>query len=195
MREESSSVRRRTGGRSAVVRERVLRATLDAVAEHGVAGVVISQIARTAGVHDTTVYRRWPSREHLVVDALLAYSEQQLPVPDTGSLRGDLMAFALAMTAYLSTPLGLALVRSLIMVDDPGFDEQRAAFWRSRFDLAHVMLDRAAARGELARDMPPDLLLEMLVAPLYYRALLTREQTDERVVVPLVEAVVSIAGA
>lgn len=105
------------------------------------------------------------------------------------------MAFALAMTAYLSTPLGLALVRSLIMVDDPGFDEQRAAFWRSRFDLAHVMLDRAAARGELARDMPPDLLLEMLVAPLYYRALLTREQTDERVVVPLVEAVVSIAGA
>ena len=188
------SVRRRTGGRSAVVREQVLRATLDAIAEHGVDGVAIGKIARAAGVHDTTIYRRWATREHLVVDALLAYSEQQIPVPDTGSLRGDLQEFASSFAAHLSTPFGVALVRSLIMVDDPGFGDQRAAFWQSRFDLARAMLDRASARGELARDMLPDLLLEMLVAPLYYRALLTRKQADEQFIVTLVEALVRASG-
>ena len=98
------AVRRRTGGRSARVREAVLKATLHAVAEHGADAVSISEIARQAEVHETSIYRRWPTKEHLVLDALLDYSEAKLPIPDTGTLRDDLVAFATEVTAYLDSP-------------------------------------------------------------------------------------------
>ena len=98
--------RRRTGGRSARVREAVLKATLQAVAEHGADAVSISELVRKADVHETSIYRRWPTKEHLVLDALLDYSEAKLPIPDTGTLRDDLIAFATAVAGYLDSPHG-----------------------------------------------------------------------------------------
>lgn len=83
----------KVGGRSARVRAAVLAATLEAVSHNGADSLSIPDIARTAGVHETSIYRRWGSRENLVLDALLTYSQEQLPIPDTGSLREDLMAF------------------------------------------------------------------------------------------------------
>jgi len=181
-------VRRRTGGRSAVVRENVLRATLEAVAERGVDGVTIGAIARDAGVHDTTIYRRWASLEHLLVDAILAYSEQQLPIPDTGSLRTDLIEYAESVASYVAAPPGRTLVRSMVTVDDPRFDEQRATFWQGRYDHARTMVDRARSRGELTRDLSPQILLEMLIAPIHFRALLTHQLTDRSFITTLVDA-------
>ena len=109
------AVRRRTGGRSARVREAVLKATLHTVAEHGADAVSISEIARQADVHETSIYRRWPTKEHLVLDALLDYSEAKLPIPNTGTLRDDLVAFSTAVTVYLDSPLGRTLVRSMVL--------------------------------------------------------------------------------
>src|ERR1700743_3670245 len=100
------AVRRRTGGPWAPGREAVLKAPLHAVAEHGADAVSISEIARQAAVHETSIYRRWPTREHLVLDALLDYSEAKLPIPDPGTLREDLITFAAGVTAYLASPLG-----------------------------------------------------------------------------------------
>ncbi|MFD7288898.1 TetR/AcrR family transcriptional regulator [Streptomyces sp. NPDC059863] len=172
-------VRRRTGGRSARVRRAVLDATLRAVAEQGPDAVSIPEIARRAGVHETSVYRRWGTREHLVVDALLAYSEEQLHIPDTGTLREDLITFADSLAAYLDTPFGKALVRSMsAAADEPALAESRGEFWRSRFDLARIMIDRAVARGELPEDTDPAFVLEVLIAPLHFRALLTRHPID-----------------
>ena len=101
-------VQRRPGGRSARVRAAVLRATLEVMAEHGAGGLTISEIARRAGVHATSVQRRWGTTENVVLDAMLTRSQEQLPVPDTGTLRGDLIAFARLVAAYLATPLGHA---------------------------------------------------------------------------------------
>ncbi|MFE3068482.1 TetR/AcrR family transcriptional regulator [Streptomyces sp. NPDC059247] len=172
-------VRRRTGGRSARVRRAVLDATLRAVAEQGPDAVSVPEIARRAGVHETSVYRRWGTREHLVVDALLAYSEEQLRIPDTGTLRGDLIAFSDSLAAYLDTPFGKALVRSMAAAaDGQTLAESREEFWTSRFDLARTMIDRAVARGELPEDTDPAFLLETLIAPLHFRALLTRRPVD-----------------
>ena len=111
-------VRRRTGGRSARVRGAVLQAALEAMAEHGLDGVTISEIARRAGVHATSIQRRWGSRENVALDAMLTYSQEKLPIPDTGSLRSDLIAFARSIAAYLDTPLGEALARTMAATDD-----------------------------------------------------------------------------
>lgn len=174
--------RRRTGGRSARVRETVLRATLQVVAEHGADAVSIGEIARQAGVHETSIYRRWRTKEHLILDALLDYSQQQLPVPDTGTLRDDLVAFATSVTNYLASPLGRTLARSMAVADDDvALAATRAQFWQSRLDLARVMVERATSRGELPADVDPAMALELLIAPLHFRALLTRQPVDEQV--------------
>ncbi len=189
-------VRRRTGGRSARVREAVLKVTLQAVAEHGADRVSISEIARQAEVHETSIYRRWPTKEHLVLDALLDYSEAKLPIPDTGTLRGDLVTFATEVAAYLDSPLGRTLVRSMAVAgDDDTLVAGRARFWKSRFDLANTMIARAKERGEVPTDLDAALALELVVAPLHFRALLTRQPIDAQRIAQLVDALLTgLAG-
>ncbi|CAL9365993.1 TetR/AcrR family transcriptional regulator [Streptomyces sp. enrichment culture] len=185
-------VRRRTGGRSARVRQAVLEATLQAVAEHGADAVSIPEIARQAGVHETSVYRRWGGREQLVTDALLAHSQELLPVPDTGTLRGDLIAFADSLAAYLATPLGTALTRAMSAThDDAALAENRQRFWDTRIDLAQVMIDRAVARGELPEDTDPALAVELLGAPLHFRSLLTRQPVDSTFTAKVVDVLLT----
>jgi AcrR family transcriptional regulator len=187
-----AAVRRRTGGRSARVREAVLKATLQAVAEHGADAISISDIARRAEVHETSIYRRWPSKEHLLLDALLDYSEAKLPIPDTGTLRGDLIAFATAVTAYLDSPLGRTLARAMAVAGDDGaLAAGRAQFWKSRLDLASAMIARAKDRGEVATDLDAATALELVVAPPHFRALLTRQPVDEQAIGNLVDVLLA----
>ena len=101
-----AAVRQRPGGRSARVRQSVLDATLALLGGGGLDKLTVADIAQRAGVHETSIRRRWRTRENLICDALLNYSELHLPIPDTGSLREDLAAFATELAAYLTTPLG-----------------------------------------------------------------------------------------
>jgi AcrR family transcriptional regulator len=190
------AVRRRTGGRSARVREAVLKATLHAVAEYGADAVSINEIARQAEVHETSIYRRWPTKEHLLLDALLDYSEAKLPIPNTGTLRDDLVAFATAVTAYLDSTLGRTLARSMAIAgDDDTLAAERAQFWKSRLDLASAMIARAKDRGEVPTDLDAATALELVVAPLHFRALLTRQPIDEHDIAQLVDALLTgLAG-
>lgn len=174
--------RRRTGGRSARVRQAVLQATVQTVAERGADAVNIAEIARQAGVHDTSIYRRWPTKEHLIFDALLDYSVAQLPIPDTGTLRADLSAFASLIASYAATPIGQALLKAMAVTDDDAaLAAGRAQFWQFRLDQARAMIDRAITRGELRADTDPALAIELLIAPLHFRLLLSRQPIDERI--------------
>jgi len=182
--------RRRTGGRSARVRQAVLQATVQTVAERGADAVNIAEIARQAGVHDTSIYRRWPTKEHLIFDSLLDYSVAQLPIPDTGTLRADLLAFASLIASYAATPIGEALLKTMAVTDDDAaLAAGRAQFWRFRLDQARAMIDRAITRGELRADIDPALALELLIAPLHFRLLLTRQPIDERISGQLIDLV------
>ncbi|WP_040699925.1 TetR/AcrR family transcriptional regulator [Nocardia vinacea] len=175
-----TEIRRRTGGRSARVRQAVLDATLQLAAEDGPDAVSIPEVARIAGVHETSIYRRWGTREHVILDALLSYSSQQLPIPDTGTVREDLIDFARSIATYQASPLGIALARAMAVAeDDSVLASNRIQFWQSRFDLARVMIDRGVARGELPETVDAAMALEALIAPVHFRALLTRQPVDE----------------
>jgi AcrR family transcriptional regulator len=185
---DEASIRRRTGGRSARVRKAVLKATLQAVVEHGADAVSISEIARQAAVHDTSIYRRWPTKDHLLLDALLDYSESTLPIPDTGTLRGDLVEFATEVSAYLASPLGRTLARAMAVAGDADdLDAARAQFWKSRLDLASAMIERAKVRREVPADLDGSTALELVIAPLHFRALLTHQAIDEQAIGQLVD--------
>ena len=105
--------RRRPGGRTARVTAAVRAATVGALTEHGWNGLTVEDVAARAGVNKTTIYRRWGDREALVADVLLTASDQQIPLPDTGSLRGDLVAFARQVRDAIAAPANRALLSTL----------------------------------------------------------------------------------
>ena len=179
MTDADETVRRRPGGRAARVREAVHRAVLEVVAEDGVDKVGIPEISRRAGVRDSSIYRRWGTRETLILDALLAASERTLPVPDTGTLHGDLTALAVALVDYLDAPLGRGLTRALpFSTDSEEIGEARKAFWEKRYRENEVIISRAVGRGELPADTDARIAIELLIAPIHFRNLLTHEQLD-----------------
>ena len=180
--------RRRPGGRSARVRSAVLRATLEELAAVGYGALSFESVAHRASVHKTTLYRHWPNREALVREALLARSEVAVPIPDTGSLRADLIRFAEAVVANITAPDYEAIVRAVASDarTEGALGDASRGFWRERFQLARIIVLRGIERGELSADVDPTLLLESLVGPLYLRLLITREPLDDGFIETLV---------
>ena len=157
----------------------MLAAAFDELAENGVAGSTVAGVARRCGVHETTIYRRWTTRENLFVDAMLSRSAQAIPLPDTGTIRGDLLAIARAVTAYIASPSGRAVLHAALLPVDDGYTDARHAFWSGRLEALCPVVLRGIDRGELRADTDPRLLLETLVAPLHGRLLLTGEPIDD----------------
>lgn len=185
-----TETRRRPGGRSARVRRAVLDATLDLVHERGLDALTVAEAAARAGVHETSIYRRWGTRENLMIDALLGDAEERLPVPDTGTLRADLITYAAALARYLSTPAGIALDRALASAsDDPATRRLRDQYWDARIALSGQIVERAIQRGELPETTDPRFVLQLLVAPLHFKVVLTREPLTPDLPERLVDAV------
>jgi AcrR family transcriptional regulator len=175
------TVRRRTGGRSARVREAVLRAALEILKEQGLEGLNFSEIGRRAGVHGTSVQRRWGSRENVLFEAVLTYVNQTIAAPNTGSFRDDLIAFNRSLRDYCSTPFGGAIVQMLVTTpyDGQALATNRAEFMRIRAESARAMIRRARERDELRPDIDDEIALELALGPLYTRMLITRQPMDD----------------
>jgi AcrR family transcriptional regulator len=160
------------------VRAAVLEATLALLREEG-DEFGIPQVAARAGVHETSIYRRWGSREALIVDAVRTHVGDEIPVPDTGSLRGDLVSFLGAGIAFLSSPLGAQLVRATAPASPATAMDARGAYWSHRMEEIGAMFERAATRGEIAETADRSLAVELLLAPLYFRLLITHAALDD----------------
>ena len=184
--------RRRPGGRSARVRGAVLHATLDELAAVGYGDLGFESVAHRAGVHKTTLYRHWPNRETLVRDALLARSEVAVPIPDTGSLRDDLIAFARAIVANITAPEYEAVVRAVASDGrtEGALGQASRDFWRERFPLARLIVLRGIERGEIRSNVDPNLLLESILGPIYLRLLITRGPLNDAFIEALVSQLI-----
>ena len=187
----------RPGGRAARVRGAVLAATAELLDEVGYDSTTYDEVAGRAGVHKTTVYRRWPTKPELVADALDLHSEQHVPVPDTGSLSGDLAALAAAVAANISSPGGAR--RSISIVAAAAHSEELAAtvhqFMSRRVALTEAIVTRAIDRDESPAGTDPRTLIEAVVGPIWFRLLLTGEPVDEAFLQPLVATIAAGAAA
>ncbi len=172
----------RPGGRAARVRTDVLHAVSELLMEVGYDGLNVEDVADRAGVHKTTVYRRWPTKPELVFDAVGVQSQADVPIPDTGTLHGDLRAFARSIAANIGTEGGARRSRSLIVaaLTSDQLATGMGAFWAERFAKASVIVERAIERGDLSPGTDPNLVIETLIGPLWVRLLLTGEPITDR---------------
>ncbi|MFE6478652.1 TetR/AcrR family transcriptional regulator [Streptomyces sp. IPPR8] len=174
---------RRRGER---MRRAVLAAAVDLLSTQGLTGATVGAVARAAGVHETSVYRRWGTRENLILDALTTELDSALPVPDTGRVRDDLLGFFSSLARLLGTAQGRALLR-LSVEQDATLEDRRGPYWSERLDRAVVMVRRGVERGELAADTDPGLLIEAVSGPLFVRVLLSGAELDDALVRGLVD--------
>lgn len=168
--------RGRPGGRSARVRSLVLEAGFAVFVEKGFEAFTIAEVADRAGVHETSIYRRWKTRGALAMDCCLHYAQATIPTPDTGSLRSDLAKLLDSVVAVYSSPQGKALLRMLTLQHAHTFAWHE--FMQRRFDLARAIFDRAILRGEFPGESDGMIVLEALLAPLVMRVLLNRPLSD-----------------
>ena len=159
----------RPGGRSARIRTAVHQAVLDLLAEDPWAPMTIAQVAERSGVHQATIYRRWETVAGLLDDVVADQVEKTAPIPDTGTLQGDLEAYAEQVAGHLAGPLGTLILRAAFADLGVGAHPQMPAAVVERQQPLQEMLDRAAARGE----HPPSHaeLMDVVLAPLYFHTL------------------------
>ncbi|OMC19011.1 MULTISPECIES: TetR-like C-terminal domain-containing protein [unclassified Mycobacterium] len=163
------------------LRARVMPAVLDEMARWGVERFSIEALAERHHLDAAMIYRYWGDRQRLIVDMVLADVEGLRATTDTGSLRGDLMALAQAMTTQLNTEVGRTFLRSLVMDRRVHHDgDTRAMLWRERFGVVRAVVDRAKERGELRGGVNTLAAVQMVLAPLYIVALYTDDPIDER---------------
>jgi AcrR family transcriptional regulator len=161
--------RPRIGGRSARVVSTVLRTTLEVLGQQGYAGLRVDDIAERAGVNKTTIYRRWPTRAHLVIAALTNLATPPVAV-ETGRLENDLRATFMTATTLRATPAGRGVVRALIAErGDPEVDRVVCEMRERHRAPARRVLERARRRGDLPRRADLELLLDVLTGTINTR--------------------------
>jgi AcrR family transcriptional regulator len=153
----------------------ILAAAVQLLAERGVAAMSIEEIAARAGVGKATIYRRWPSKGLLALDAFVTSFREEQPLPDTGTLRGDLLAALRAwVRAVTETPMGPMLTG---LIAEAQHDPELHAAWRDRVteplrSQRRIMLDRAVARGEIPASVDHEVVLDLLFGSAQHRLLL-----------------------
>ena len=177
--------------------ERARKAILEAAAElllaRGLSAVSMDAVAERAGVSKATIYRWWPTKETLALDAL--YTEWATVQPaqrDTGSLRGDLLSL-LRPWARLAgdRPYGRVVAALLTEAQtDPVFAaEYRDRFVEPRRQQGREIFGRAIERGEIPADTKVEVALDLLYGPLYHRLLHGHAPLSDRFVRDVVDIV------
>lgn len=195
--EESAPGSIRPGGRTARVREAVLRVAGDFLAERGFAQLDLAEVAARAEVGKTTVYRRWRTPAGLVADLLADMAEQSLPHADTGSLLGDLTANAHLVASTLTDPRQGRLFQAVIAAAT--CDETAATALRRFYDIRLTewapCVAAAIERGEAPSGTDPRAVLSAVSGPLYYRLLASGDPIDDNTIRTTAAVVTSAAQA
>jgi AcrR family transcriptional regulator len=176
----------------------VLQATLEVLWTRGFESLELPEVARRAGVHASTIYRRWGSKSRLVGEAVLERGSPLRPTPDTGTLRGDLMRLVQDGTELLRTPPVRALF--MVLLDDPGaqsaeLEEARARLWQAHVSDLAAIVDRAVLRSELPASTDPESLADLVVAPAFFRAVVTGQDLGSGQAASIVEQALRATGA
>jgi AcrR family transcriptional regulator len=182
----------RPGGRTALATGRILEATVQLVAELGVPAVTYDAVAKLAGTSRATIYRKWPSRDELVKDALVRFAKLSVSAPDTGDLRADLVEFLVRVGGVLATPVGRAVINASLVGENTRLRAVGREVLGQRLKAFEARLVVATARGELPA-VDASFLNLMLIGPLYLHVMRSEAPVSRAFAARVVDAV--LAGA
>jgi AcrR family transcriptional regulator len=179
------------------VREAVLSAVLHELEANGITGLSVEAVASRAGVNKTTVYRRWPTLDDLLIDALMTWSEDANPVPDTGSVEETLLMVGRQLANQLNAGVGRQIVAVVLTAGlrSPQLREATRRFFEQQAVRATPQIARAIDRGELPADTDANALLTTFRAPLYYRLVTTGDPIDEGLIAQTTRVTLAAARA
>ncbi|MBF6413900.1 TetR/AcrR family transcriptional regulator [Nocardia cyriacigeorgica] len=174
--------------RNEAARRAVLDAAVDLMAGSGGATVTTAEIAAAAGVSKQTIYRWWPSKGAVLLEAITEWARNLAPDPDSGSLRADLTVLLTTTFASAAAPAMSALLRAVLAEAqaEPATAELLAGFARDRRAVLHGVLDRAQARGELPSTIDKEMLADQVFGVLWYRLAVARTPLNAEVAARLV---------
>jgi AcrR family transcriptional regulator len=178
--------------RGDVLNSAIFEATLDELAEVGYTKLTMERVAARAGASKASVYRRWPSRMELVLDAVHHLAPDPTDTPDTGSLRGDALAFMRAAAKLLAGPGGEAL-RGLLgdaLADPSRTLELRRHSRGTGHRVMQEIVQRAVARGEINSAAITPLRLDVAQAMLREQFLFHGPPIPDAVIVEIVDETV-----
>jgi AcrR family transcriptional regulator len=170
---------------------RILGATIELLGARGAGQLRMDEIAAAAGVGKQTIYRWWPTKHAVVIDALLQRSTKETPFGDTGDARRDLRSHMRGVVRVFSSPTG-ALIRELIAESQADANIGREfvdRFWQPRRDLSTAFLERSIERGQVRRDIDLEAALDAIYSPLWTRLLIGHGPLNLRLVDEVLEVV------
>jgi len=171
-------------------------AALGLVADVGYARLTIEGIAARAGVGKQTIYRWWPSKADILLEAAAAKADLHVPVTDHGSYRADLRAFLEASYQMAGYPQLADLLRTMMaeaQIDQEFAGRFRAAFLQRRRGALAVITDRARERGDLPTRPDPGTVADIVFGTIWYRVLATRQPLDSSLADDLVGLLTRVA--
>ncbi|MEV7402196.1 TetR/AcrR family transcriptional regulator [Streptomyces sp. NPDC091267] len=184
--------------RSESSRRATLEAALDLCTEKGYGRVTVEAIAARAGVSKKTIYRWWPSKSAVLLEAFTEALTLATPFADTGDIATDLRTHVTGAVNVLAVPPfgpAYAGILSEIHHDDALAETVRTQLIEPRFEAAVSRLRRAQEQGQIPSDANVRLAVEMLYGPVYYRHVLRKPMQDAETVAELVGHVLRSLGA
>jgi AcrR family transcriptional regulator len=172
----------------------ILEAANEILEERGFVDLTMDEVAERGGVSKATIYRWWPTKGMLVFEAFSANFLARQPLPDTGSLRGDLLS---SLRGWIRTVRGTVTGRTLVgLIAEVQRDPELAEIWRERFVTRvraqhRLIVDRALERGEVSPDVDPDVMLDLLFGSAYHRLLQSHLPLTDRFAQAVVDTVVA----
>jgi AcrR family transcriptional regulator len=172
----------------------VLAETYRQLTQSGIGGVSIDEVSRISGVSKTTIYRHWPSRSALLIDACSRLGDTR-DAPDTGSLCGDVHALATHLAEQLQTAAWTSVYPSIIDAAerDPEIAAMQSELHKVLMAPFDAIVERAKARGEMSSGTPAADLIAATVGPLFYRRWFSKEPIDDRFVEAITAAAIAAA--
>jgi AcrR family transcriptional regulator len=193
--EAPSDRQRRSGGRSARIQVAVFAATLEMLQEQGYEALSFNGIAERAGINKTSLYRRWETKEQLVLAAIESQVTRDFPLPNTGSLRSDLIHLVRYLAAFLQSAVGSSILQmALTARKSPLIGNFPRDYWQHRYPYLRPLFDRAIARGELSPQTDLRLFFEMLLGILFFHVFILGEACTETLPERIVDLILSGGG-
>lgn len=182
--------------RSEAARRAILKAAIGLLDRHSVREISIEAIAREAGVGKVTIYRWWPSKIHLIIDAFMQLMTPKTSMPKPGARFSDLTDHFQAVVEEYQGKFGRVVAQIIAegQFDREAFDYFLAAMMAKRRDFAANVVNQAKRSGEVKIDVDTDVLIDLLYGPIYFRLLVGHKPLDAEFSRILTDLVTRLGG-